>query len=404
MTGKSVQGAPSNQRLTIMGVHLCAAAYPNTKFVVDHLRLDRELHCIEINRPLFRNQPFARARYGSVASLFKKPLALVRAIYCHADIFLRYWLAATVDVVYVPYPALGVLTVFSLLPKRFHPKRLIADAFISIYDTAVNDRGLLSPNTLTAKILLAAERRAYRTAARVVVDTNENRAYYAQLFGLPADKFAVVPLATDESVFQSSPYLATSDTCHVVFVGTFVPLQGTDVIARTIKILSSRNDIHFTIIGDGQTAESFAAIIGDEPPANLTWIKAWQDSSAVAKYIESADICLGIFSTGPKAQRVWPYKNYAYMTIGRAIVTADTTCAHRMLEAAEHAPFALVRPGDPHELAEIIVKLTDEPSERVRLARNARSYYDQRLANGIVLSHLRNEILFADAPHGSPDA
>lgn len=401
MTQTTYHGESPTRRLTILGVHLCADAYPNTKFVLDHLRQDRTVRLTEINRPVFRDRPLTYAKFGITTKFFKGLFAFVRAVYCHADVFVRYWLRETDDVVYSPYPAIGILTVFSFLPVRLRPKRLIADAFISIYDTVVSDRELLAPDTLMARILLAAERRAYRTATYIIVDTEDNRAYYARRFGLPVEKFAVVPLATDENVFESSTYTGRVDSCHVVFVGTFVPLQGTDVIAQTIRILRNREDIHFTIIGTGQAAESFAQIIGDDPPDNLTWIQGWQDSVTVAKYIESADICLGIFSAGPKAERVWPYKNYAYMTVGRAIITADTACARRMLSSAGSVPFATVRPGDPHALAEKIMQLADDPADRTRLARNARCYYDEKLANSMVISRLKNEIVFADAPRGT---
>lgn len=403
MSQMIAQDPATTRRLTVLGVHLYSAAYPNTKFVIDHLREDEDLRPTEINYPLFHENPFARRKLGVAGKLGKVFSTFTRAIYSHVAIFLRYWLHAKADIAYVPYPAIGILVLFSFLPQRWRPGRLIADAFISIYDTAVIDRGLIASDTLMARTLLAAERRAYRAATRVIVDTDENRAYYAQLFGLPVDKFAVVPLATDENVFRSSPYTGSANTCHVVFVGTFVPLQGTDVIARTITILRDREDIHFTIIGTGQTAESFAAIIGDDPPANLTWIQDWQDSMAVARHIESADICLGIFSPSPKAQRVWPYKNYAYMTIGRPIVTADTMCARRMLEPAANAPFATVRPGDPQALAEKLMQLADDPSDRIRLARNARFYYDEQLANKVVISILKNKILFAGGPQRTSD-
>jgi glycosyltransferase involved in cell wall biosynthesis len=377
-------------RLTILGVHLYAPAYPNVKFVIDLVRRNESLCVLEINQPMFREHPIAWGKRGTAAQFLQKVLVLARALYSHANIFLRYWLGKKSNVVYVPYPALGVLTIFSLLPTSWRPKRLIADAFISIYDTAVVDRELIAEDALPARALKAIERRAYRTATQVTVDTNENRSHYADLFALPESKFAVAPLATDEKIFTSSSYTGQASSCHVVFVGTFVPLQGTDVIARAIVKLKDRDDIRFTIIGTGQAATEFSHIVGDKPPKNLTWIRDWQDSHAVARHVESADICLGIFSDGPKAQRVWPYKNYAYMTVGRALVTADTKCTRRMLATVVQEPFATIPPGDSTALAEKIIQLADEPTDRERLARNARRYYDEYLANEIVDAKLIN--------------
>jgi glycosyltransferase involved in cell wall biosynthesis len=284
---------------------------------------------------------------------------------------------------------------FSLLPRFLRPRRIIADAFISIYDTAVADRELIKRSGLLARFLKALERRAYTTATLTTVDTDESRDYYAELFDLPRSKFVPVPLATDEDNFCDAAYSATSDVCNVLFVGTFVPLQGTDVIARAIVELKDSSDISFTIVGSGQCAAAFADILDNPLPNNMTWIQEWQDSASVAAHIRAADICLGVFSDGLKAERVWPFKNYAYMACGRALVTADTTTARRMLANDDSHPFVTIPAGDALALAAKIVELADAPEFRSQLARKSRRYYDRHLSNTIVRDQLIGKLFSA---------
>ncbi len=383
----------AGRNVTILGVHQYSSAYPNTKFVIDHIMQSEDITSLEIRKSLFTDWSGFDKKTGWISKYPGFIGAALRAIYCHTSIFLRFWSGRKCDVVYVPYPAIGVLLIFSLLPGFLRPRKIIAEAFISIYDTAVTDRKLIQDSAFLAKSLKAMERRAYQTATLTTVDTEENQNYYSELFALPPDKFVTMPLATDEHNFGHALYTPTSGACHVLFIGTFVPLQGTEVIARAIVELEDRRDISFTILGTGQSAAIFSGIIGDKVPANTKWIRQWQDSESLARYIRLADICLGIFSDGPKANRVWPFKNYAYMACGRAIITGDTACARRMLAENDSAAFVTVPTSDHLSLAAKIQELADSPGTRETLARNARRYYDKRLCDDLIRKKLIREIL-----------
>lgn len=391
--GEGVKPSHQVSGLTVLGVHQDSDAYPNARYVVDLLKQSEALEVTEIRKTLFRKRPDFSPGKTFVSKLFALVNLVIRAAYCHSSIMIRKWVGRNDEIVYIPYPSVGVLSLYSLLPRALRPEKLVADGFISIYETAVIDRLLLDSSGLWARLLKALERRAYKTASKVIVDTEENRANFASLFDLAESQFVALPLATNEVDFTGSPYLAQEGQCHVFFMGTFVPLQGLDVIARAIVALRDRQDIRITIMGYGQSAEQFEAIVGQDMPQNLNWIKEWQDSDAIARLIGSADICLGIFAATPKADRVWPLKNYAYMACGRSLITADTACARRMLQACSGEPFATVPAGDAKALTEMIVAMAESPKTRAKLARDAHDYYDKHLANKVVRRKLIHDIL-----------
>lgn len=391
--GKEVDTTHPVSRLTVLGVHQDSDAYPNARYVVDLLKQSAELEVTEIRKTLFRKRPDFSPNTSFISKLFAVVRIAIRAAYCHSSIMIRKRFGGHDKIVYIPYPSVGVLALYSLLPSAWRPDKVVADAFISLYETAVMDRSLLDSRGLWARLLRALERRAYRTASKVIVDTAENRVYFARLFDLPESQFEALPLATNEIDFTCLPYAAQEGRCHVFFMGTFVPLQGLDVIAKAIVALRDRQDIRFTILGYGQTAEQFEAIIGQDMQQNLNWIAEWQDSDAIARLIESADICLGIFAATPKADRVWPLKNYAYMACGRSLISADTACARRMSNESAGKPFATVPAGDAKALTEMIVTLAESPKTRVKLAGEAHDYYDKHLANKVIRRKLIQDIL-----------
>jgi glycosyltransferase involved in cell wall biosynthesis len=379
--------SPETTNVTILGVHVKSEGYPNVTFRIRDLERASKLRTREINFP-FRAKSTRHGIRSRRWAPLQLPWAAIRLIYVHLCLFLAYFWHGRPSKIYIPYPSTLVLFFLSLLPKFLRPAYIVADCFISLYDTVVTDRGLIASNSWAARILKSLESRAYRTADVIVVDTDLNANYFIETFGLAASKVMALPLSIDESVFRSTPYLPNGNSCTVLFIGTFVPLQGADIIAQTAVMLGKRRDVRFRLIGSGQTARAVERIFATERPANVEWVTQWMDSNRLAEEIRGADICLGIFGTGPKAQRVWPLKNYAYMAIGRPIITGDTLLARHMLEESEPAPFLTVPNGNPATLAAAIVDLAQNPERRKEYAKNARLFYDKNLNSHIALERL----------------
>lgn len=378
---------PEPVDVTILGVHVKSTGYPNVTFRLRDLEHAMPSRIQEINFPFRRATP-----HDGMRLLAWKPLkftwSALRLAYAHLYVLLAYVWHGRPRQLYIPYPSAIVLFCLSLLPKSWRPEYVVADCFISLYDTVITDRKLLSSHSLAARVLRFMESRAYRTADRIIVDTDLNAGYFAETFGLAPSKIMSLPLSIDADSFRPAPYLPRGDSCTVLFIGTFVPLQGVDIIARAALALESRQNVRFRLIGSGQTANAVGRIFANRRPENVEWITRWMDSENLAREIRSADICLGIFGAGPKTQRVWPLKNYAYMAVGRAIITGDTPQARHMLQQADAEPFLTVPQGDPAALATAITALADDPERRRKYAENAHRYYEKNLSPQTALEQI----------------
>ncbi len=366
--------------VTILGVHVKFAGYPNVTFRIRDLLRSPMLRVQEINFPFGASPGTGDSRLW-VWKTLRGIWLVLRLLYAHLHVMSVYFFRGRPQRLYVPYPAVLVLLCLSLLPRAWRPACVMADCFISLYDTAITDRKLFSPDSWLARLLKSLESRAYRVADRVIVDTELNARYFIETFGLDSSKLMALPLSIDENHFRPAPYQPAANTCTVLFIGTFVPLQGVDVIASALMMLESRRDLRFRLIGTGQTAKTVADIFNNQCPANVEWITRWMQSEELAREIREADICLGIFDAGPKAQRVWPLKNYAYMAVGRAMITADTLQARQMLRRTNATPFMTVPAGDPAALADAVTKLAGESDCRRMYAENAHRFYEQELSS-----------------------
>ncbi|RFF52747.1 glycosyltransferase [Xanthomonas campestris] len=365
--------------LFVIGVHTASEAYPNTLYVLEELRSD--LSPQEINIPLLPETG------GALKLRNRRLTSALKFMTSHARVL---WSALTLRpqrCVYIPYPSTFLLLAWSFFPKRLRPCRIVADAFISIYDTAINDRQLLSRDGYASKLLKSAERRAFSTANAIIVDTPQNAEFYAEIFHLPRQLFRPIPLSTNEKNYPKSP-LSKKRICNVLFVGTLIPLHGIEVILAAARLLSYREDIVFTIVGDGQEAQAVENSIIDGVP-NVIWERKWMLPQQLANYIVDSNICLGIFGSTSKADRVCPYKIYAYASVGRPVITRDSSWLKQATQDYGQPPFLGTPPGDPAMLADTIVRLADNTTLQEQMAEASNRFYADCLSNQKAYSQFR---------------
>jgi glycosyltransferase involved in cell wall biosynthesis len=371
-------GGTNTHAATVIGVHVCDERYPNVQSRLQALRESRQIKLTEINVPFLSQGSQPIAAIAQRRGLFFLAKAL-RAAFAHVRLLIRYLSSgARRTSVYVPYPGVLVVLLIGLFPKWLRPRKIVLDAFISLYDTAVEDRALISPRHRIARLIRSLESKAYKQADIVLVDTQENAEYFVHTFGTPRERIRALPLAIDERAFSQARYPNNRRPVRVLFVGTFVPLQGVEVIAQSAVALSSRDDIKFRIIGSGQTAPEVERILNR--CSNTEWIKTWLGSDDLAHEIAEADICLGIFGRTTKTQRVWPLKNYLYMATGRPLITGDTVMARTLSVSHVNPAFLTVPVNDSAALANAIVQLADAPDLRANLAQESRSFFEQHLS------------------------
>jgi len=368
---------------SVVGVHTASEAYPNTLYALEELR--RDFCPSEINIPLLPETG------GAIKLRNSRFSSALKFLTSHVGVLLRALSVRQQKCVYVPYPSTFLLLAWSFFPKRLRPRKIVADAFISIYDTAINDRKLISPGCYFAKLLKSAERRAFRTANVIIVDTPQNAEFYTEIFQLPHQLFTPIPLLTNENDYTKTA-LPKKGICNILFVGTLIPLHGIDVILAAASLLAYRKDIIFTIVGDGQEAHAVEnAIINGA--SNLIWERKWMPPVQLANYIADSSICLGIFGKTSKTDRVCPYKVYAYASVGRPVITANSSWLRQATEDYGQQPFIGTPPGNPAMLVESIIYLADNAELREQMSEVANRFYAAYLSNSAAYSRLRRCLL-----------
>ena len=262
------------------------------------------------------------------------------------------------SVVLVPHPCQFDAVVVGAL-CRIVRVPMVIDYFVSLHETVVDDRNIVSSTSLTAKVLRSVDALSVKLATLILADTPEDIEAFAKETSTTPNKWRTVWVGADSNIY--APVVAAPTPEKVVlFYGTYIPLQGIDFIVRASLLLPKEYRIR--LIGDGQERPRIEKIIR-ELGAPVELLNSVSETDLPAKIAE-ASVCLGIFGTGAKSSRVIPNKVFQCMAMGKAIITADTPAIRNHLDHA----VATVPAGDPQA---ILMEALQAASGKVPVSREA---------------------------------
>lgn len=301
---------------------------------------------------------------------------IVRWILSYPRLLLRYLRLPEHAAVIIGY--VGQIDVLVLWPfAKLRGVSIVWDAFMSLYDTVVEDRNLFGTRHPLARLLFALDWLASRAADRVILDTQAHGQYFIETFGLPPEKVGRVFVGAETDVFR--PEISKQDekagnraSSHftVLFYGQFIPLHGIEAVVRAAK-LTEREKIHWILIGKGQESEKIRNLVEELRLTNLEWIE-WAPYEQLLKWIHSADVCLGIFGDTDKTKRVIPNKVFQILASGRPLITGDTPAIRELLRPSKE--ILLVPVGDPEALATAVRDMAEKKGNLSGLGERPREF------------------------------
>lgn len=289
-------------------------------------------------------------------------------------------------VVLVPFLGHYIVPLAWALTRR--PRRkLLFDCFISLYDTDICDRKRFAKWHPRAWLSSFMDWFSCTLADAVIMDTPEHKEYLIQRYRIPPDKILVSEIGCRTDIFgENAGTRKNKDRFTVEFHGLFIPLQGIETILHAARILEDQHaDVHFILIGKGQTFPEMQKLTQDLELTNVTFT-GFMPLETIPKAILNADVCLGIFGTTEKADRVIPHKSYEIICCGSPQITGDTTAARRAFQNGQDS--LLTKPGDANALANSILRLKSDESLRHSIAQKGRGLFLEKYVPTVIVSEI----------------
>lgn len=271
---------------------------------------------------------------------------------------------------------------------------LVFDPLISAYDKQVNEKRKFAADSPKARKLLAWESRLFNLPDWLIADTEGHADYFHATHGVPRERIRVIPVGAEEALFTPQPWppKPADVPLELVFFGTFIGLQGVDVLSRAI-LQYDGPPTHWRLIGEGpmkaECERLLAPLTRGEGPSRVSF-EGWGPLAELPGRLASADAILGIFGSSDKALRVIPNKVYQGLAIGRAVITAATPAFPAELRADEEQGLFWARPGDAGSICGAVVQLHRRRAELQALGEAARASYAAKFSNRVIAEVLRD--------------
>ncbi len=274
--------------------------------------------------------------------------------------------------------------------RPFWRKKVVTDLYVSLYDTLCFDKKLLKPNSIKGRLVKWLDKICINGSDIILMDTNEHAKYIETTFKTPPGK--VKSVFVGSRLVNSSYNFKKQDTFHIVFTGSYIPLQGTTIIIEAAKLIKDLN-IKITMVGQGQEYPKAHELAAKYELKNVEFI-GWVSFIELDKWISTTDLILGIFGDTNKAKRVIPNKIFEPASIGKPILTGDSPAIREIFTPDKD--ILVTRMNDPEALAEKIRWAFNNKNKLVKIGHNGNESFqkyasDEKISNRleIIINNLR---------------
>ena len=379
--------------------------FPSNRIIIKGLKRNG-IDVIECHIPLWEKYRNKHGNFLKLFSMFKLVVGLISAYIRLGLMFFSK--CKNVDVFIVGY--IGQLDIFFLKVLLFFKKnkpKILFIPLVSLYDTAIIDRGLSNKNNLFAKCLFYIDKFSFKIADLIIFDTNEHINYISNLFSLDKNKFERVWVGADEDVFypryfssnNGINYSSSDKACPeqesnggknylppdkgvveflVLFIGKYIPLHGLAYIIKAAKLLENENDIKFKIIGSGQLDEEIMDLRRELSIKNIDFID-WIEYNELVDEINRADVVLGIFGGTGKSLRVIPNKVFHAIACRKPIITGDSLAIRESFVNKKN--ILLCKNRNSESLLNAILEIKNDNELRDKIAENGYTLFQNNFSS-----------------------
>ena len=259
-----------------------------------------------------------------------------------------------------------------------HVLTVEADPFL---ENRVKGTPLRGPKAIVAA---AAAGIAYRLAGRIITVSVQAKNHLVENWRIRPEKVAVLPNGVDidrwqpkGNLGQMRQQLGLNGAPVVGFVGSFQRWHGTEgLVASFAQVVQRLPHSKLLLIGDGPARPFIEQQITELGLESKVIVTGLVPHTSVPDTLALIDVAVLPYPKLPAELWFSPLKLYEYMAAGKAIVASN---AGQIAETIEHLSNGiLVESGDVTALTQAIIRLLENPEERVRLGKCARQQAIER--------------------------
>ncbi len=258
-------------------------------------------------------------------------------------------------------------------------KNIIFDEFINLSEWLFYEHKIIPPKSLIAKCFTGLNAWIMNKSDVILADTSCHAKFSSNLTGISREKYRVVPVSADESIFYQ--HIKKTSLKHkefkVFFYGSMLPLHGLKYILESAVDLSSYRQIKFVIVGGKNKTRKLVdehILFG----ARIEYID-WVPIDKLPALINDSELCLsGPFGDTVQSKQVITGKTYQFIAMGRVVVMGRID---NMSGFEDKVNSLIIDQGSSAKLTESILWAYKNRDKLNGIELKARLLYDNKYSN-----------------------
>ncbi len=182
----------------------------------------------------------------------------------------------------------------------------------------------------------------------------------------------------------------SSSSFVVLYHGNMGKKQGLEVLLESARLLASRPEFQFVLCGEGAARRELAERAASLP--NVRFLEL-QPEGKLNDLANLADVHV-LPQRADAADLVMPSKLSTMLASGKPVIAG--ACPGTQIYQVLDRIGIVIRPEDAGALAESLIRLYENPSERCRLGTLGRAYACQHLDKEVILGRLCDSLQLID--------
>jgi len=229
------------------------------------------------------------------------------------------------------------------------------------------------------KILEHWEMSLYRRSARIVTVTESFRKKLIER-GIDEKKITTIPNGADVHYWKPEnpseelkKKLVINEKFIVLYIGAHGISHALSKIVDTAELMKHNENIEFIFVGDGAEKRKIVNLAKIKELNNIRFLDP-VDKKHVKDFYMIADVCLVPLRNIPLFDTFIPSKMFEIMAMGRPIIGSVRGETATILKRSGGA--IVVEPENCKQIAESILKLYNNPGERIEMGKRGRAFVE----------------------------
>jgi glycosyltransferase involved in cell wall biosynthesis len=198
--------------------------------------------------------------------------------------------------------------------------------------------------------------------------------------GIPSSKLEIVMNSADERIFfsrdrpgETDPSNSNNSKLKLISHGVLVERSGYRTIVRAVaEIRKIRPEVQLLIVGEGEEEAPLRELIREHRLETHVTLLGFKPLDEIARLVDAADIGVTANTKDVFTELIVPTKLMEYVALGVPAVVSRLPAVE---EYFDETMVNFFEPGDPHDLASVVLSVANDLAAAREVARRTRDRF-----------------------------